>query len=185
MPGGFKYVGSLSDNQTGKLRTFGVPSSHASLIAIGDVVRVTGTANSTTGEAQVDVATATQSVTGVVSGIVPNYSTENFTDVSLAASTAGTVQVIVDPRAEFEVDVTNGPLVVADVDLNVDLVATAATASGGLTVSNMTVNATGKATTDTLPFRVIRLVVGSDGVLGSRCVVRLNNSTAIAGATGV
>jgi hypothetical protein len=94
-------------------------------------------------------------VTGVISGITPNFATENFTDVSLAASTAGAVQVIVDPHGEFEVDVSNGPLVVADVDLNVDLVATAATlASGGLTVSNMTVNATGKATTATLPFRV-------------------------------
>ena len=185
MSGGFKYLGSLFDDQTGKLRTFGVPASHASLMAIGDVVRITGTANSTTGEAQVDVATATQSVTGVISGISPNFSTENLSDVSLAASTAGSVQVIVDPRAEYEVDVSNGPLAAADVDLNVDLVATAATTSGGLTVSNMTVNATGKATTDTLPFRVIRLVVGSDGVLGSRCVVRVNNSTAIAGATGV
>lgn len=184
MSGGFKYVGSLFDDQTGKLRTFGVPAAHASLIAIGDVVRVTAAADAN-GDTQVDVATATQSVTGVISGITPNYSTENFTDVSLAALVAGSVQVIVDPRAEFEVDVSNGPLAIADVGLNVDLVATAATASGGLTISNMTVNATGKNTTDTLPFRVIRLVVGSDGVLGSRCVVRINNSTAIAGATGV
>jgi len=184
MSGGFKYVGSLFDGQTGKLRPFGVPAAHASLIAIGDVVRVTAAADAN-GDPQVDVATATQSVTGIISGITPNFSTENFTDVSLAALVAGSVQVIVDPRAEFEVDVSNGPLVVADVGLNVDLVATAATASGGLTISNMTVNATGKATTDTLPFRVTKLVVGSDGVLGSRCVVRINNSTAIAGATGV
>lgn len=184
MSGGFKYVGSLFDDQTGKLRTFGVPAAHASLIAIGDVVRVTAAADAN-GDPQVDVATATQSVTGVISGITPNYSTENFTDVSLAALVAGSVQVITDPRAEFEVDVSNGPLVAADVGLNVDLVATAATATGGLTSSNMTVNFTGRATTDTLPFRVLRLVVGSDGVLGSRCVVRINNSTAIAGATGV
>lgn len=185
MPGGFDYQGSLSDGTTGKLRTFGVAASHASRIAIGDVVRITGTANATTGEPEIDVATATQSVTGVVSGISPNFATENFTDVSLPASTAGSVQVIVDPHAEYEVDVSNGPLVVADVGLNVDLVATAASLSGGLTVANMTVNATGKATTATLPFRVIALVVGSDGVLGSRCKVRVNNSTAVSGATGV
>jgi hypothetical protein len=185
MSGGFDYQGSLSDGHTGKLRTYGVAASHASRIAIGDVVRISGTANATTGEPEVDVATATQSVTGVVSGISPNFATENFTDVSLAASTAGSVQVIVDPHAEYEVDVSNGPLAVADVGLNVDLVATAATASGGLTVSNMTVNATGKATTATLPFRVTALLVGSDGVLGSRCKVRVNNSTAVSGATGV
>ena len=184
MSGGFKYTGSLSDNSCGKLRTYAVPSSHASLIASGDVVRVTGTA-AADGLPQVDVATATQSVTGVVSGISPNFATENFTDVSLAASTAGSLQVIVDPHAEYEADVSNGPLLVADVGLNVDLVATAATASGGLTASNMTVNATGKATTATLPFRVTALLVGSDGVLGSRCKVRVNNSTAVSGATGV
>ena len=184
MSGGFRYTGSLSDNSCGKLRTYAVPSSHASLIASGDVVRVTGTA-AADGLPQVDVATATQSVTGVVSGISPNFATENFTDVSLAASTAGSLQVIVDPHAEYEADVSNGPLLVADVGLNVDLVATAATASGGLTVSNMTVNATGKATTATLPFRVTALLVGSDGVLGSRCKVRVNNSTAVSGATGV
>ena len=184
MSGGFNYTSSLLDNPSGKLRTFAVPVSHASLISVGDVVRVTGTADAS-GNQQVDVATATQSVTGVIASIVPDYSTESFTDIKLLASTAGTVRVIVDPHGEFEVDVSNGPLVVADVDLNVDLVATAATTTGGITVSNMTVNATGKATTSTLPFRVIGLVVGSDSVLGSRCRVRVNNSTAVSGATGV
>jgi hypothetical protein len=50
MPGGFDYQGSLLDGHTGKLRTFGVAAAHASRIAIGDVVRISGTANATTGE---------------------------------------------------------------------------------------------------------------------------------------
>jgi predicted pyridoxine 5'-phosphate oxidase superfamily flavin-nucleotide-binding protein len=109
MSGGFNYTSSLLDNPSGKLRTFAVPVSHASLIAVGDVVRVTGTADAD-GNPQVDVATATQSVTGVISSIVPDFATENFTDISLAASRLGTVRVIVDPHGEFEVDVSNGPL---------------------------------------------------------------------------
>lgn len=90
-----------------------------------------------------------------------------------------------DPDAEYEVDVENGPLVVANVGLNANLVANAATTSGGLTTSNMTLNATGVATTATLQFRIVRLLVGADGVLGSRAVVRVNKSINNTGGTGV
>lgn len=185
MPGGFKFVGSAGYNPDGKLQRFDVDAAHATRISIGDFVRITGTATADTGVAQVDAAAAAQSLTGSVSGIVPNYATENLTDTGLPALTAGSLLVQIDPLAEYEADVSNGPLVVADVGLNVDLVATAATQSGGLTISNMTINATGKNTTNTLQFRVVALLTGSDGVLGSRALVRLNNSTTIAGATGV
>jgi len=185
MSGGFKFIGSIGYSPDGKLQRYDVDAAHATRISIGDVVRISGTATAATGVGQVDTATATQSVTGVVSGVVPNFATENLTDTGLAATTAGSLLVQIDPMAEYEVDVSNGPLLVADVGLNVDLVATAASLSGGLTVSNMTVNATGKNTTNTLPFRVVALTTGSDGVLGSRCVVRVNNSTIITGATGV
>lgn len=185
MAGGFRLVDTDQQEYNGKLKTFDVDSGHASIIAVGDVVRISGTATAVTSQPQVDVATAAQSITGVVAGIVPQYATESFTDTGLAASTAGTVLVCCDPMAIYEVDVVNGPLAVADVGLNADLVATAATKSGGLTISNMTLNATGKATTSTLQFRILKLLVGSDGVLGSKAQVRINNSTTIAGVTGV
>lgn len=184
MPGGYTCLGSLSSNYDGKGRTYAVPSSHASLMCIGDVVTETGTADSL-GNPQVDVATASTIVTGVVVGIVPDYATEQLSDIKIPASAAGTVIVNVDPNAEYEVDVENGPLVVANVGLNANLVANAATTEGGLTRSNMTLNATGIATTATLQFRIVRLVTGSDGVLGSRAVVRVNKSTNNTGATGI
>lgn len=184
MPG-FWFRGSVGYGPDGKLQRYDVDATHATRLAIGDVVRINGTATAATGNAQVDAAAAGQAVTGVISGIVPNFLTENLTDTGLAASTAGAVLVQIDPRAEYEVDVANGPLLIADVGLNVDLVATAATATAGYTQSNMTVNATGKATTVTLPFRVMSLMVGADGVLGSRCMVRLNNTTTISGAVGI
>jgi len=185
MPGGFRFQGTVNYGPDGKLEKFDVDAAHASRLSIGDVVRITGTATAATGVSQVDAAAATQQVTGVISGIVPNFATENLSDTGLAAATAGTVLVQVDPQAEYEVDVSNGPLLVADVGLNVDLVATAATQSGGLTISNMSVNATGKATTNTLPFRVVALLTDSAGVLGNRARVKVNSSTNNAGVTGV
>lgn len=185
MPGGFKYTGSLQDSPDGKLKRFDVDAAHATRLSIGDAVVITGTSTALTGVGQVDAAVAAGPVTGIIAGVVPNFATENLTDTGLPASTAGSVLVRQDTRGEYLVDVANGPLVAADVGLNVPLVATAATLSGGLTVSNMTVNATGKATTNTLPFRVVRLMPDAAGVLGNAAIVRLNASTEITGATGV
>lgn len=185
MAGGFKWVGTHAQDPMGKIHIFNVDVAHATRLAKGDVVRLTGTGTALTSIPEVDAATAGQSITGVIAGIVPSYATEAFTDTGLAASTAGTVLVCFDPHATYEVDVVNGPLVVADVSLNADLVATASTLSGGLSQSNMTLNATGKATTSTLQFRILKILVGSDGVLGSRALVRINNSTLITGVTGV
>lgn len=185
MPGGFKLVGSDMPETALKLRLYDVASSHASIIAIGDVVRVQGTATAASANQVVDVATAGQSISGVVAGIVPQYATESFSDTGLPASTAGQVLVVTDPFAYYEVDVSNGPLVVADVGLNADIVATAATKSGNLTISNMTINSTGKATTSTLQFRIEALLSDTAGVFGNRARVRINNSTYNSGTTGV
>jgi len=185
MSGGFKYVGTDAQDPMGKIKRFNVDVGHASRLAIGDVVRITGTSTLVTGIQEVDAAAAAQSVTGVISGVVPSYSTEALTDTGLVASVAGTVLVQIDPLALYEADVSNGPLAVADVGLNVDLVATASTLSGGMSLSNMTINATGKNTTNTLQFRVVKLLTGSDGVLGSRVLVRINHTTTSTGVTGV
>lgn len=184
MPG-FYFTGTGYDDPHGKLEQFGVAAAHATRLAIGDLVRITGEADAVTGRAFVDAPTAGQSITGVISGIVPGFATENFTDTGLAALTLGAVLVQTDPRAEYEVDVVNGPLVPANVGLNATYVPTAATNTAGYTQSNMVLNATGVATTATLPLRIVRLLVGADGVLGSRALVRLNETTQIAGATGV
>ena len=185
MPGGFKPVGTLTNSDPSfKLKTFNIAAAHATRIAIGDVVRITGTGTALTSVQEVDVATAGVAVTGVVCGFVPNYASEALTDTGLPASTFGTALVLADPLAYYEVDVSNGPLVVADVGLNADIVATAATLNGGLSISNMTLNSTGKATTSTLQFRIEKILSDAAGVFGNRALVRVNNDTFIAGATG-
>lgn len=182
---GFQYVGTEDQGDvTGKVKTFAVDAAHSTILAAGDVVKVTGTGTAA-GKSAVDTGTANAANTGVVTSIIPNYSGEALSQTWLPASTAGQVIVNVDPYAIYEVDVANGPLAAADVGLNVPLVATAATVSGALPTSNMKVNATGKATTATLPFRVIELLEDSSGTLGNRARVRVNASTSNIGATGV
>lgn len=181
---GFRSSGSHLTSYDGKSKTYTVAASHATRISIGDVVRITATADAL-GTQQVDTATASQAISGIVVGVLPNFTTENFTDTGLAASVAGSLLVNTDPRAEYQVDVANGPLVLTDVGLNIDLLAAAASLSGALTISNMLVNASNKGTTSTLPFRVLQLLTDSNGVFGGRCLARMNETTNIAGATGV
>ena len=52
MPNGFKYVGTDSQDPTGKLKTFDVAVTHASILAKGDVFRITGTSTAVTGVPQ-------------------------------------------------------------------------------------------------------------------------------------
>lgn len=181
-----KLSGSGINEPRGRVNSYGVAAGHAGKLAIGDFVALTGTANATTGVAEVDIGVAGSPLLGQIAGFVPDFSTENFTDAGgLAASTAGTALVLDDPRAEYIADVSNGPLVVANVGLNVNLLATVATQSGGLTISNMTVNATGVANTNSLNFQVLALLEDDDGVLGNRALVRLNSTQMITGAAGV
>ena len=185
MSGGFNWDRSQGPTDTnGKVFTYDVAAAHATAIAPGDVIRISGTA-SADGKPQADVATATQSVTGICFGVDPTFAGEALSQTTLPALTAGSLKVNVDPDALYEVDVANGPLVVANVGLNADIVATAASTSGGLTVSNMTLNATGVATTVTLPFRIVALREDDAGALGERALVRINNSTNSPGAIGV
>lgn len=183
---GFKWVGSDTGGElSGKVKLFAVDSGHAAVMGIGDVVLQTGTSEAVTGIALVDTGTANTANTGVVTAVLPNVANEALSQNWLSASTAGYVMVNTDPFADFVVEVANGPLVAADVGLNAPLVATTGTVSGSMFTSNMKINATGKATTATLPFRIVGLVVGDDGVLGSKALVRVNASTSNIGATGV
>ena len=81
-------------------------------------------------------------------------------------------------------DIGLDDLAAADVGLNVPSVVTVGTVSGALFTSNMTVNATGKATTSTLPWRVVALMNDDAGVFGNRALVRANATTSNIGATG-
>lgn len=175
-----------SADHDGKVQTYSVDAAHATLLAPGDMVQVTG-ASDVNGVSGVDAAGTTGQVTGVIAGVDIQYAGENLTETGLPASTAGTVKVHIDPNINYIVDVVNGPLVAANVNLNANIVNTAASKLGGLTISNMALNATGVATTASLPLRIVGIPRNEvDGTLdGTKAIVRINNSALRAGTVGV
>ena len=98
-----------SADHNGKLETYAVDSAHATLLAPGDVVVITGESD-TLGVAEVDAAAPLAAVTGVIAGVTPQFEGENLTETGLPASTAGKVQVHIDPNLNFIADVTGGAL---------------------------------------------------------------------------
>jgi hypothetical protein len=185
MPGGFKLVGTDSQGDiTGKQKTFAVLAATAEVIVPGDLVRIAGTANAQ-GVADVSIGPTTTASTGVVMSIDPTFAGEALSQTHHASATLGTIKVNVDPNALYEVDVANGPLAITDVGLNCPAVVTAATASGSLFPSVMTANATGAATTATLPLHIVAIKEDADGTLGNVAIVRLNATTVAPGATGI
>lgn len=181
---GFKYRKSQAGGgSTGVVTTFAVDAAHATLLAPGDAVVITGDADAN-GVSEVDTGNATTANTGVIESVDYTLAGETLSETGLLASTAGTVKVRVDQFALYEID-ADATAVVANVGLNVAINVTTATKSGGLTVSNMTADMATVATTVTLPYRIVALLEDADGVLGNRVLVRPNATTASSGAVGI
>lgn len=179
------YQGTESQGDvTGKTKLRAVDAAHAGVLGPGDLVVITGD-GSATGRSEVDIGSATIANTGVIQSVAPTFAGEALSQTHLAALTAGNVLVNVDSNALYEVPVSNGPLVVADVGLNAPAIVTAGTVADSVFTSNMGVNATGVATTVTLPLRIVELREDAAGVLGNVALVRLNNTTSNAGALGI
>jgi hypothetical protein len=182
---GFKKVGTDSQGDvSGKLKLFNVPSTNGTVVGPGDLVVLNGTA-SAAGVAQVAIGVASTANTGVVAFVQPQIAGEALSRTHLPASTAGNVLVDCDPHAVYEVAVANGPLAVTAVGQNCPAVVTAGTVNGSVFISNMTANATGTATTATLPLQIVALLRDADGVLGNRALVRINATSVAPGATGI
>lgn len=182
---GFEAVNKSGASETaGMLQTFAVVSTHSTLLAPGDVVVITGDGD-VNGLSEVDTGNAATANTGVIISVDFTLAGEALTETGLLASTAGTVKVNQDPNQLYEVE-SDATLTVDDVGLNISINTTTATKSGGLTVSNMDADAATAATTQTLPFRIVRLLLGqTSGVLGDRILVRPNATTQSDGALGI
>jgi len=155
-------------------------------ISIGDAVKITGTA-AADGTPQVTTLAADTagSITGVVVGVVPDYTYENFSSTGVAASTAADLIVCDDPRALYEIEAT-ATFAITDVGSNVAIKYSATTSSGVLYTSNLKADKGDLATTATYPLQIVKLLKGATtGTLGDRVLVRINASTVAPGATGV
>jgi len=155
-------------------------------IAIGDAVKITGTA-AADGTPQVTTLAAdtNTAITGVVVGVVPNFESENFSSTGVAASTAANLLVCDDPRATYEVE-SDATLAITDVGSNVDIISTEATLSGVMYISNYKIDGSSGVTTAATPVQVVKLLKGAtSGTLGDRALVRLNETSIVPGASGV
>lgn len=172
----------------GNVQTYAVAVIHSTLLAPGDAVVLTGTANPDSGIAGVDTGNTVTANTGVIVSVDFQLEGENLTETGLPASTAGTMKVDVDPLQLYEIE-TDATLSITDVGSGVGINVTTATKSGGLTVSNMTLDSATAATgagSNLLPYTIIALRPGATSeVLGDRALVRPNASTYKPGALGV
>lgn len=175
---GFTIINNAGGyTQSGKVKRYHVDAGHATLLAPKDYVRITGQCF-TDGVEEVDAGAAAQTLTGVIVAIETNYL--DLLAKGLAAGVGGYVYVDTDINNTFAVATSGGTIAATDVGSNADMVATAATATGGLVNSNMTLNAASFGTA-TAQFRVLALTQDTDGSLataaGSTVIVRLNEST--------
>lgn len=180
MAGGFRPIQDRSGHSyTGKVETYAVDAAHASILAVGDLVVETGNLDAATGVSEVDAAAAGGLITGVIIGI--DFDPSNLEAKGLAASTAGTVKVAVDQDMLLEAETSGGTFAVTDVGGNLPIVATAATAAGGLVNSNMTVNTAGASISGTDQIRVVGVKDSGDitypAPAGTTLICRINEST--------
>ena len=180
MAGGFRPIQDRSGHAyCGKVETYAVDATHATLLAVGDLVVETGNLDAATGISEVDAASAGGLITGVIVGI--DFNMSNLEQKGLPASTAGTVKVAVDKDMLLEAETSAGTFALTDVGGNLPIVATAATESGSLVNSNMTVDATGAAGSATDQIRVVG-VKNSGSITypapaGTTLICRINEST--------
>jgi hypothetical protein len=161
----------------GTLQAFLIPSSDATAVFIGDVVKTAGTSGAAgvvvSGldcegmQAVIRVAAGTtgQDIVGVVRGFLPDP-----TNLSLkyrAASTNRIALVCTDPTVIYELqeDADTTPVAAASVGLNAAFSTTAGSTTTGL--SGIELDSSTVATTATLPLKVLGLVKRVDNAFNT------------------
>lgn len=160
---------------TGSPRLYSHAAGDGTALYIGDPVKIAGTAQTINGVTTQDVIRAATGdvIDGVVVGISP---TSSDSAVFGAASTAYQLFVDDDPNSLFEIqDISTGTgLTVAAIGLNCDFVGSG---TSGFGYSNVTLDNTTEATTNTLDLKIIDVVNRADQDNTStplRFLVRIN-----------
>ena len=143
----------------GQAEQLAVLASDATALFVGDVVKSAGTADANGVQAVTRVTANTDLPMGVIVGRIPDYTNLNNPGGYRAASTAATLFVAVDPDVVFEIQ-ANAATAVADIGLNVGLTFTAGSAVTG--ISGMQADMATKATTATLPLKILGVVQRPD-----------------------
>lgn len=170
----------------GSANLYFIPSTDATAVNVGDLVKLAGDSRSPTGVATVTrVAAVTDPVVGVVTGIifsgvgdVANVPPVTNLDVPVAraASTNRYVLVADDPTLVFEAQTSGATFATADVGLNASPTIGAGSTTSG--ASGMTIDLSTKATTATLVLKLFGFPSRPDNNIGdafTSAYVLLNN----------
>lgn len=178
-----KMLNSAAYN--GQATMYFMPASDATVVMVGDLVKLLGSARSPTGVPTVTRAAASDAVVGVVVGItfegmgdvqnVPPVNDLN-TPVYRRASTDRYVMVVDDPMVVFEIQASANTIAVTDVGNNANVRATAGSTTSGSSGFDLDVSTI--ATTATLPLKIVGFPYRPDNNMGDAFVsvyVKLNN----------
>lgn len=183
---GLRLAKSITGPENGNLETFAVLSSDATALYAGDVVKSAGTADANGVQAITRMTANTDLPVGVIAGFLPDYSNLNTPAQYRAASTARSAFLVIDPTAVYEVQ-ANAATAVADIGLNVGLAYTAGSATTGQ--SGMQADMATKATTATLPLKIVGVVQRPDMDMSDssnwKLLVTLNTNNFAGGTAGV
>lgn len=191
---GFKPLRYLSGAPyTGGFRRYVVAAADTTALYVGDLVKMSGVGDLTTGLAGVTRATAGAAVVGAVVGFEVDPTALNIPQ-NRSASTRRIVYVADDPNLLFvaQEDGDTTPIAVASIGLNASLIST----SGGDTItgaSGMQIDSSTASTTATLELKLMEALATQDnelvtaGQANTRWVVKINNHQLVVdgGATGV
>lgn len=167
-PGGFKPVGHLiTGSYNGQSNEYRVASDYGTALGVGDVVKLSGTADATAAIPTVERAAGGEGYIGVIVGIkVDPAVAATIHPGYLPANTGGTVLVCDDPFVIYEVqeDSDSENIVITEVGEFVDHIVTAGvdTTTGR---SNTELDSSNAATGD--GWRLWRLVQRPDNALGT------------------
>lgn len=170
--GGFKPVYHQNGAPyNGQATRYFIPSTDNTAVYVGDVVKLAGSADTDGFVPTVQLASAGDSIVGVVVGVERNPDNLTVTGTYRAASTDRYVWVADAPGLVFEAEVSNGEIAATDVGLNANHATGTPSATMGR--SGAYIDMGTEATTSTLTFQIRRLVPRVDNEVGASAKVHV------------
>jgi len=184
-PYGLVPIGRNGGRYDGSVGIYYIPSTDGTACAVGDAVKLAGSADSR-GIPTIARATAGDIPVGIIVGFVPAPSALDVPDYR-AASTARYAQVADDPDVYFVIqeDSVGGALAATSVGLNANMIFGTPSATTGL--SNVELDSSTALDTDTLDLQIIRLWDAPDNAIGTNAkwVCKFNTHQYAKSRTGV
>lgn len=188
---GFRPIKHLNGSPyNGQFNLYTLPASDNTAVFVGDLVKLSGTADATGAYPTVAQAAAGNAVIGAVVGFVPDYSNLNTPGQYRAASTLRYVMVADSPDLIFECESDNGgaALAITDVGRAADiLVGSGSTTTGQ---SGMQLDSSTAATnTATFPLKIVGFSARVDNEIGNyakaNVMINAHQLTSGAGIAGI